>query len=135
IPAPALRTRFGSGCHATPSRGAKSSFCGCHSGVPGGASVMVAKLFTCVTVNGRLPLPADGAALYSHRNPYVIVNLRVAFHVSWAKRLQFEKISWTSAALELINASGSVLANTAGSDRKRYCTAYGVSPTSGRRRR
>ena len=69
MPAPALKTRFGSGCQATPSRGAKSSFCGCHKGVPGGASVMVAKLFTCVTVNGRVPLGDEGAALYSHRRP------------------------------------------------------------------
>ena len=42
----ARKTRFGRTCQATPSRGAKSSFCGCHSGVPCGAKVIVAKLFT-----------------------------------------------------------------------------------------
>src|SRR6266853_3777237 len=95
MPAPTLITRFGSGCHATPSRGAKLSFCGFHNAVPGGASVTVARLSTPVTVNGRVPLGDEGAALYSHRRPYVIVNARVTFHVSWANRLQFEKISCT----------------------------------------
>ena len=52
-----------------PRRGAKSSFCGCHKGVPGGASVMVAKLFTWFTVNGRVPLGDEGAVLYSQRRP------------------------------------------------------------------
>ena len=37
----------------------------------------------------------------------MIVNVRVAFHVSWANRLQLEKISCTSAVLEATNASGS----------------------------
>src|SRR6202795_1422222 len=106
MPVPALRTRFGSGCQATPSRGAKSSFCGCHKGVPGGASVMVARLFTCVTVNGRVPLGDEGAALYSHRNPYVIVNARVAFQLSWANRLQLEKTSCTPAVLETTREIG-----------------------------
>src|SRR6266851_7875901 len=41
----------------------------CHNDVPGGASFMVAKLFTCVTVNGSVPLGDEGAALYSHRRP------------------------------------------------------------------
>jgi hypothetical protein len=54
---------------------------------------MVARLFTCVTVNGRVPLGDEGAALYSHRNPYVIVKVRVAFQLSWANRLQLEKTS------------------------------------------
>ena len=63
MPAPLRMTRFGRTCHATPSRGAKSSFCGCHSGVPCGARVMVARLFTCVTVNGRVPLGEEGAAI------------------------------------------------------------------------
>src|SRR5436853_7815256 len=111
MPAPALRTRFGSGCQATPSRGAKSSFCGCHKGVPAGANCMFARLSTPVTVNGRVPLGDEGAALYSHRKPEVIVNVRVAFHVSWAKRLQFEKIS-ASAVLETTYACGAVLAST-----------------------
>src|SRR6266571_3857840 len=102
MPAPALKTRFGSGCQATPSRGAKSSFCGCHKGVPGGASVIVARLSTPVTVNGRVPLGDEGAALYSHRRPYVIVNARVIFHVSCTNRLQFEKIS-VAGVLEPMN--------------------------------
>lgn len=34
---------------------------------------MVAKLSTPITVNGRVPLGEDGAALYSQRNPYVSV--------------------------------------------------------------
>ena len=42
----------------------------------------------------------------------MIVNVRVAFHVSWANRLQLEKISCTSAVLESMYASGSVLART-----------------------
>ena len=42
----------------------------------------------------------------------MIVNVRVAFHVSWANRLQFEKISCTSAVLETMHASGTVLART-----------------------
>src|SRR5208283_2398053 len=104
MPAPALRTRFGSGCQAIPRRGAKSSFWGCHKGVPGGASVMVAKSFTCVTVNGRAPLGDEGAVLYSHRKPYVMVNVCVAFQVSWANRLQLEKSSCTSAVLATMDA-------------------------------
>src|SRR6266481_7174598 len=103
MPAPALRTRFWTGCQTTPSRGAKSSFCGCHKGVPGGASVMVAKLSTPVTVNGRVPMGDEGAALYSHRRPQVSVNVRIAFHVSWANKLQLEKISCTGV-LEIMYA-------------------------------
>src|SRR6266853_3807008 len=104
MPPPALTTRFGAGCQATPSRGAKSSFCGCHKGVPCWANFIVAILLAPVTVNGRVPLGDEGAALYSHRRPYVIVSVRAAFHVSWANRLQFEKTSCTSAALEVTNA-------------------------------
>src|ERR1700690_557640 len=122
MPAPPLRTRFGSGCQATPSRGAKSSFCGRHRGVPGGASVMVARLFTCVTVNGRVPLGDDGAALCSHRNPYVIVNVRVAFQLSWANRLQLEKTSCTSAVLERTRASGAIFTRTFDKELKTYCS-------------
>src|SRR5713101_8245696 len=109
MPAPALRTRFGSGCQATPSRGAKSSLCGCHKGVPCGASVMVARLSTPVTVKGRVPFGEDGAALYSHRRPYVTVNVRVAFHVSCANRLQFEKIS-AAGVFEITYTCGTTLA-------------------------
>ena len=81
---------------------------------------MVAKLFTCVTVNGRVPLGDEGAALYSHRRPYVMVNVRVAFHVSWPNRLQFAKIN-VEEVLEAMNASGSVLVKTFDKDPKRYC--------------
>src|ERR1700688_163738 len=122
MPAPPLRTRLGSGCQATPSRGAKSSFCGRHRGVPDGASVMVARLFTCVTVNGRVPLGAEGAALYSHRRPYVIVNLRVAFQLSWANRLQLEKANCTSAVLERTIALGTILTRTFDKELKPYCS-------------
>lgn len=45
---------------------------------------MVAKLSTCVTVNGKVPLGDEGAALYSQRNPYLIVTVCAAFDVSWA---------------------------------------------------
>ena len=48
----------------------------------------------------------------------MIVNVRVAFHVSWANRLQFEKISCTSAVLEITYASGTVLARTFDKERK-----------------
>src|SRR3989442_4993 len=65
MPAPALKTRCGSGCQATPSPGAKSSLWGGHKGVSGGASFMVARLSTPVTVNGRVLLGDEGAALYS----------------------------------------------------------------------
>ena len=55
----------------------------------------------------------------------MIVNVRVAFHVSWANRLQFEKISCTSAVLEAMNASGTVLARTFDKERKMYCSLIG----------
>src|SRR5580658_6409305 len=122
MPAPALKTRFGRICHAKPSRGAKSSCCGCHKGVPGGASVIVAKLFTCVTVNGRVSLGDEGAELYSHRKPYVIVNVRVAFHVSCANRLQFEKMS-VAGVREITNASGTAFASTFAKESNSYSTA------------
>src|ERR1700686_5597392 len=122
MPAPPLRTRLGSGCQATPSRGAKSSFCGRHRGVLGGASVMVSRVFTCVTVNGRVPLGDEGAALYSHRNPYVIVNVRVAFQLSCANRLQLEKTSCTPAVLETTRALGTILTRTFDKELKPYCS-------------
>jgi hypothetical protein len=49
----------------------------------------------------------------------VIVNARVAFHVSWANRLQFEK-SKEAGVLETIAASDSVLARTFGKEEKTY---------------
>jgi hypothetical protein len=51
-----------------PHRAAEQSrpFCGRHKG---GARVIVAKLFTCVTVNGSVPLGEVGAASYSDRRP------------------------------------------------------------------
>ena len=55
----------------------------------------------------------------------MIVNVRVAFHVSWANRLQFEKISCASAVLEAMNASGIVLARTFDKDKKIYCGLIG----------
>src|SRR5579863_3673226 len=135
MPAPALRTRLGRGCQATPRRGAKLSFRGCHKGVPGGANVMVARLSTPITVNGRSPMGAEGAVLYSHRRPYVIVSVRATFHVSWTKMLQLDKVSSTSPSLLAINASGSVLVRTSDSEGKRYCTEYGANPVCGLRRR
>src|SRR5271166_5537794 len=104
MPAPARMIKLGRGCQAMPSRGAKSSFCGVHNGVPAGASVMVARLFTPLTVNGRVPLGDEGAVLYSQRRPKVIVTLRVTFHVSWTNKLQLEKANCTSAFLELMSA-------------------------------
>jgi hypothetical protein len=65
--------------------------------VPCGARVIVAKLFTCVTVNGRVPFGEEGAVLYSHRKPYVTVTMWAGFQASWEKRLQFEKFSSTPA--------------------------------------
>ena len=58
----------------------------------------------------------------------MIVKVRVAFHVSWANRLQLEKISARRRSSKLINASGTVLVRTFGKELKRYCTRYGTSP-------
>src|SRR5271157_2622152 len=94
MPPPARTTRFGAANHATPSRGAKLSFVASHKGVPCGASVMVRRFSTPITVNGSVPLGEEGAPLYSHRKPYVIVSFLAGFHVSWANKLQFEITNW-----------------------------------------
>ena len=91
MPAPALRTRVDAACHAMPSRGAKLSLVACHNGVPWAATVMVLRFATPFTVYGRVPLGEEGAALYSHRSPYVTVSFRDNFQVSCANRLQFAK--------------------------------------------
>jgi hypothetical protein len=83
---------------------------------------MVARLFTPITVNGSVPFGDEGAALYSHRRPYVIVNVLVAFHVSWPNKLQFEKVSCTSGVLDTMTASGSLLARTFDNERKTFST-------------
>ena len=51
----------------------------------------------------------------------VIVKLRVIFQVSWANRLQLEKLRSVSGVLETMNASGTLLARTFDKERKPYC--------------
>src|ERR1035438_9103643 len=105
-----------------PSRGAKLSFGACQSAVPCGASVMVARLSALFTVKGRVPFGDDGAALYSHRSPYVRVNVRVAFHVSCAKMLTLVKASCTSSFFARIIAEGIWLTRRLASEEKTFCT-------------
>src|SRR6266545_1596000 len=121
MPAPARRTRFGRACHATPSRGAKLFFGASQSAVSCGARVIVAKLSTLFTVAGRVPFGDEGAALYSHRRPYVRVNVRVAFHVSCAKRLTLVKASCTSSFLATMNAEGILLTRRLARVEKMFC--------------
>ena len=80
------------------------------------------------TVNGRVPLGDDGAALYSQRRPYVRVKVRVAFHVSCAKMLTLVKASCTSSFLEMTKAWGIVFARALDNDREDGLLNIGIEP-------
>ena len=64
----------------------------------------------------------------------MIVNLRLAFHVSWANKLQFEKTS-CAGVLETTKAASALLAKTFDKEVNSYATSYGTNPLFGLRRR
>ena len=95
---------------------------------------MVAKSLTWFTVNGGVPLTDEGAGLYSHRTPYVIVKERVNFQVSWANKLTFVKAN-VAGSLASTAASGMLFARTFAREKNTYSALYAEAFCSGFRRR